>query len=178
VFQKHKDFLDEETRLLIKEEQEPFRFPGLRFVRSVEQSKAINTIKGSCIIMAGSGMCTGGRIKHHLRQNIIKQESTILFVGYQARGTLGRKIIEGSSEVRIHGKFYHVRAHVQQILGFSGHADRKGLLRWLSSFKSPPRNVFLTHGEKDSAESFAGLLKKRGGWKVSIPETMKLQKLE
>jgi metallo-beta-lactamase family protein len=178
VFQQHQDFLDEETRLLIEEDEEPFRFPGLRFVRSVEQSKAINTIRGSCIIMAGSGMCTGGRIKHHLRHNISRPESTVLFVGYQARGTLGRKIIDRSSEVRIHGKFYPVKAHIQQILGFSGHADRDGLLDWLSHFKSPPRAVFLTHGEQDSAESLAEHLKKREGWKVFIPKAMELQKLE
>jgi metallo-beta-lactamase family protein len=178
VFQRHENILDEETRLLIEGEEEPFRFPGLRFVRSVEQSKAINTIRGSCVIMAGSGMCTGGRIKHHLKHNISRPESTILFVGYQARGTLGRKIIDGSPDVRIHGKLHPVKADIQQILGFSGHADRNGLLEWLSHFRTPPRAVFLTHGEKDSAESLAEYLKKKEGWKIFIPKAMDLQKLD
>ena len=104
--------------------------------------------------MAGSGMCTGGRIKHHLAHNISRPESTILFVGYQARETLGRQILEGAPEVRIHGQTFPVRARVTKINGFSAHADRKGLVRWLDGFKTPPRRLFVTHGDADVAAKY------------------------
>ncbi|MBN1271689.1 MAG: MBL fold metallo-hydrolase [Candidatus Aminicenantes bacterium] len=169
VFQRHRECLDDETVELIVKNQRPFRFPGLKLVHSVEQSKAINQIKGSCIIMAGSGMCTGGRIKHHLIQNIGREESTILFVGYQAQGTLGRKIVSGFSPVRIHGQHYDVRARIEQIHGFSAHADRNGLQEWLKSFKNSPRKIFLTHGEEDEAESFARLMNEEWGWDAVVP---------
>jgi len=110
------------------------------------------------IIIAGSGMCTGGRIKHHLAANISRPESTVLFVGYQARGTLGRVIVDGAEEVRIHGQKKPVRATITRIDGFSSHADRNELMDWLSSIKNKPRSVFVTHGEEESAESFAGLV--------------------
>lgn len=172
VFKRHKDFLDEETLDLFQEGQSPFDFPGLRLVRSIEASKAINQIKGSCIIMAGSGMCTGGRIKHHLIRNITRPESTILFVGYQAEGTLGRQILDGQPRVRILGEYYKVQANIEKILGFSAHADRSDLLGWLDNFKSPPHCIFLTHGEKEAALSLADYLKRRRGWKVRVPEYM------
>jgi len=169
VFKRHKEFLDEETVDLLREGQSPFDFPGLRIVRSIGESKAINQIKGSSIIMAGSGMCTGGRIKHHLIKNITRRESTVLFVGYQAQGTLGRQILDGKPRVRIHGQYYPVKAKIEQLLGFSAHADKSDLLNWLDHFESPPRRVFLTHGEKESILSLASYLKKIGGWKVSAP---------
>lgn len=178
VFQHHPECLDKETLKLIQSGKRPFQFPGMRLVRSVEESKAINTIKGSCIIMAGSGMCTGGRIKHHLIQNISRTESTILFVGYQASGTLGRQILEESSKVRIHGQNYPLRSRVEQISGFSAHADRRGLLKWLSSFKSPPQRLFLTHGEKEGALKLALHLQMEWGWTVSVPEYAEEWELE
>lgn len=170
VFQKHRECLDRETMDLIRRNQRPFRFPGLKLVHSVEQSKAINNIKGSCIIMAGSGMCTGGRIKHHLIQNIGRPESTILFVGYQVHGTLGRLIVDGESPVRIHGRHFDVRARIEQIHGFSAHADRKELLRWLKAFKKEPEGIFLTHGEEEESRAFARYVKESLGWKTSVPE--------
>ena len=170
VFQQHPECLDEETLELTQRGEPPFRFPGLRFCRSVEESKAINSIKGSCIIMAGSGMCTGGRIKHHLIQNVSHPESTILFIGYQAAGTLGRQIVDGHSQVRIHGHLRPLQARVEQLSSFSAHADRNGLLKWLLSFKSPPKHLFLTHGEKEVALKFAQFLRKEKGLKVSVPE--------
>jgi metallo-beta-lactamase family protein len=142
----------------------------LRLTRTTVESKSINSIRGSTIIMAGSGMCTGGRIKHHLVHNITREESTILFVGYQARGTLGRHILDGSPEVRIHGKYYPVRAKIEQIQGFSAHAGRRDLLRWLEAFRSSPARLFLTHGEKESAQSFSDLIRRKKKWKVSIPK--------
>lgn len=169
VFSRHVQDLDEQAQALVKSGRQPFEFPGLKLLQSQEESKAINRIKGSCIIMAGSGMCTGGRIKHHLTYNIERPESTILFVGYQARETLGRQILEGRPEVRIYGKPYKVRAHIAQIEGFSGHADKDDLLRWLKAFEQPPRRLFLTHGEGDAALSLAKLIEEQSGWSVVVP---------
>jgi metallo-beta-lactamase family protein len=170
VYVRNKQYLDRETFRFIQEGKKPFGFPGLRLVRSVGESKAINAIKGSCIIMAGSGMCTGGRIKHHLIRNIVRPESTILFVGYQAYGTLGRQIADGKSPVRIHGQHFQVKAKIAQIHGFSAHADRKGLLKWLDAFRSPPSQLFLTHGEKNASQKFSASILKRKEWKSEIPE--------
>jgi metallo-beta-lactamase family protein len=124
VFVRYQDSLDKDVLKLLKQGKEPFVFPGLRMTRTTVESKSINSIRGSTIIMAGSGMCTGGRIKHHLVHNISRPESTILFVGYQARGTLGRQILDGEKVVRIHGQNYPVRAKIEQIQGFSAHAGK------------------------------------------------------
>jgi len=115
-------------------------------------------------------MCTGGRIKHHLVTNIPRPESTILFVGYQAIGTLGRQIVDGAKEVRILGQHYPVRARIAQIHGFSSHADRNELFRWLSELKRAPRQVFLVHGERKAAKQFGEFLRKRTNWNISVPE--------
>ena len=115
IFERHPDLYDEEMTRLVSLNQSPFDLPGLKMVRSVEESKAINYIKGTAVIVAGSGMCTGGRIKHHLVTNISRPESTILFVGYQAVGTLGREIVDGAKQVRILGQHYPMRAKIVQI---------------------------------------------------------------
>jgi metallo-beta-lactamase family protein len=169
VFEHHPELFDEEMMKLILQRRSPFDFPGLKMTRSVTESKAINDMKGPAIIIAGSGMCTGGRIKHHLVHNISRPESTILFVGYQARGTLGRHIVDGAEEVRILGQKHPVRANVAQIHGFSAHADRDELLRWLSGLQKPPQHVFVIHGEPQAAKYFAGLLKEKKGWETSVP---------
>ncbi len=169
IFERHVDFMDRQTQALFRAGQHPFRFPGLHLVQTIEESKAINSIKGSCIILAGSGMCTGGRIKHHLARNISRPESVILFVGYQARGTLGRQIVEGQSSVRIHGQYYPVRAKVVQIQGLSAHADQQDLLRWLRYLRAEPKAIFLTHGEEDKAAAMAGLVAREFGWRARIP---------
>jgi metallo-beta-lactamase family protein len=114
-------------------------------------------------------MCSAGRIKHHLRLNIGRADSTILFVGYQAQGTLGRQILEGNRFVRIHGRDWKVKAQIRQLDGFSGHADRKALLQWIGHLKRPPQHVFLTHGEAEAAEHFAGELAQQLGWPSSVP---------
>ena len=178
VFQHHPECLDEETLTLLRNNQQPFRFPGLRLINSTAESKAINNIKGSCIIMAGSGMCTEGRVKFHLVENISRSESTILFVGYQAAGTLGRQILEGHPQVRIHGQYHQVRARIAKINSFSAHPDRRGLLKWLSYFKSKPQQLFLTHGDNDVALSFADYLTNKNGWNVSVPEYLEERELQ
>jgi metallo-beta-lactamase family protein len=170
VFLHHPDLFDEEMRRLMLTGSSPFSFPGLTMVRSVEKSKTLNHLRGTAVIIAGSGMCTGGRIKHHLASNIDRRESTVLFVGYQAEGTLGRAILSGARQVRIHGQMRRVRARVRRITGFSAHADRSELERWLGSQSRPPRRLFLTHGEPQAAESLAALLRARPGWQVSIPD--------
>jgi metallo-beta-lactamase family protein len=163
------DYFDEEMLRLIKENRSPFDFPGLVMARSVDDSKAINRITGSAIIIAGAGMCTGGRIKHHLLRNITRRESTVLFVGYQAEGTLGREIVSGARQVRILGETLPVRARVARIEGFSGHADREELVRWASAIHDTPRQAFVIHGEPQVAEHFRGTLQKEMGWKATVP---------
>jgi len=171
VFKHHHELFDKEMIKLMRQKKSPFDFRGLSLVRTAEESKAINRIKGTIIIIAGSGMCTGGRIKHHLVTNISRKESTILFVGYQASGTLGREIVNGAERVRILGKHYAVKARVAQINGFSAHADRDGLLTWLSSLRKPPRHLFITHGESNVSHHFAGLVREKTGWeKIAVPE--------
>ena len=169
VFKHHPECLDEEGLELFQSGQEQFRFPGLKLIHSTEESKAINSIKGTSIIMAGSGMCTGGRIKHHLAHNISRPESTILFVGYQAKGTLGRQILDGAPQVRIHGQDHSVRAQIEKINGFSAHADRKALFHWLSFFQTPPKMIFLTHGDEEVSAKLARDIKRKIGTEVILP---------
>ncbi len=170
VFAHYSELFDEEMTRLICEKRSPFDFPGLKIVRTVDESKAINHIVGTVMVIAGSGMCTGGRIKHHLVTNISRRESTILFVGYQAAGTLGRQIVDGAKEVRILGQHYPVRARIVQMSGFSGHADRDELFKWLSGLKKAPTHLFVTHGECVTARKFSEFLKENTGWEVSVPE--------
>ena len=169
VFQHYPDLLDEETVQLIRRHQSPFSFPGLKVTETSKESKAINHIKGTVMVIAGSGMCNGGRIKHHLVQNISRPESTIMFVGYQAVGTLGRQIVDGEKKVRILGQMYPVKARIIKINGFSAHADKNELLQWLSGLKRPPKGVFLVHGEPESAHHFADFLKEKTGWPIHVP---------
>jgi metallo-beta-lactamase family protein len=169
VFEHHPELLDEDMLELMRRKKSPFDFPGLKMTRTTDESKVINHISGTVIIIAGSGMCTGGRIKHHLVNNISRPESTILFPGYQATGTLGRQIIDGAKEVRILGQMYPVKARVVKINGFSAHADKDELFRWLSGLKKSPRHLFVTHGEPDAARYFANFVKEKKGWPTSVP---------
>jgi len=169
VFKSHADLFDAEMKQLMRERKSPFDFPGLKMVHTVDESKAINHIKGTVMIIAGSGMVTGGRIKHHLVTNIARKESTILFTGYQAIGTLGREIVNGAKKVRILGQYYPVRAGIHQIHGLSAHADRSELHQWLSALKKPPRQLFVVHGEPESAQSFADFIREEMRWPVATP---------
>ncbi len=146
VFKKYSRYFDKEAQALVKSGDSPFDFPLLKTTRSVAESKAIHHVKGTSIIIAGSGMCTGGRIKHHLVKNITRRESTILFVGYQAKGTLGRTILERPKRARILGQTYPVRARIEKINGLSAHADRDELLKWVSGFKKPPETKLVKKG--------------------------------
>jgi len=169
VFEHYPDLLDEDMVELMRQKKSPFDFPGLKMTRTTDESKVINHITGTVVIIAGSGMCTGGRIKHHLVNNISRRESTILFPGYQAIGTLGRQIVDGAKEVRILGQMYPVKARIARINGFSAHADRDELFRWLSGLQRPPLHLFVTHGELDVARYFADFMKEKTGWEISVP---------
>jgi metallo-beta-lactamase family protein len=169
VFKRHSELFDSDMKELLRRHLSPFDFPGLKMVETVEESKSLNNIKGTAMIIAGSGMCTGGRIKHHLVNNISRPECTIMFTGYQAEGTLGRQIVEGARSVRIHGQPWPVRARIVQVQGFSAHADRDELLRWLSKLTVNPKRIFITHGEKEAAESFSRFLKEKTGCDTAVP---------
>ncbi len=176
IYKLYEHMLDEETQQMMDRGDHPFQYPGIQYVRNSHESKALNFIRGSVIIMAGSGMCTGGRIKHHLRHNLSREECTVLFSGYQSRDTLGRHILERPDEVRIHGRMYPVKARIEQLQGLSAHADQRGLLAWLGHLKQP-RQVFLTHGEEDAANALREKVKEQFGWEAKIPayqETVEL----
>ncbi len=170
IFRQHRECFDLQAWQMISNGDTPLRFPGLKLVRDREESKAINAHEGPAVIMSTSGMCTAGRIKFHLRQNLGRPQSTILFVGYQARGTLGRQLVNGNPRVRIHGQEHQVKAEVARIYGFSGHADRAALMRWLGYFQRPPKRLFLVHGEKDNALSLAQHVRTELDWDVTVPE--------
>jgi metallo-beta-lactamase family protein len=172
VFQRHSELFDKEMSWLLRHNRSPFEFPGLKLVETVDESKAINKVSGTVMVIAGSGMCTGGRVKHHLVTNIQRPESTILFIGYQAVGTLGRHIVDGAKKVRILGQHYPVRARIAQIHGFSSHADKNELFRWLSALDKAPRRVFVVHGEPQAAGNFGEFLRKNKGWEYSCPVTL------
>lgn len=158
VFRNNLDCYDEEARSYIANGSNPLDFPGLHFTQTADESKALNVSDGSKIIISASGMCDAGRIKHHLKHNLWRKDSSVVFVGYQAGGTLGRRLVDGAKKVRIFGEEITVNARVEMIEGFSGHADRDGLLSWISKFSSKPRKIFLIHGEDEAIDSFAGLI--------------------
>lgn len=178
VFRKHRDLFDEDAWKRINAGDSPLMFPELKIVKTPEESKAINRLKSPAIIMSTSGMCTAGRIKHHLRHHITRPESMILFVGYQASGTLGRHILNGAKDARIHGRIWPIRARIEQIHGFSGHADHDQLLAWLSHFENRPKRLFLTHGDAESAKHLAQDIQGRYHWSVHIPAYKEIVELE
>ncbi|MGA7595073.1 MAG: MBL fold metallo-hydrolase, partial [Gallionella sp.] len=157
IFGRHPECYEPETAELFREGRDPFHLPGLHFTRESAASIAINNIGGGAVIMAGSGMCTGGRIRHHLQNNISRAECSILFVGYAATGTLARNVIDGAKEVRIYGEKIPVRAKIHTINGFSAHADQAELLAWHGQTGHPER-TYLVHGDEQVMRQFAGRL--------------------
>ena len=170
VFKENMDLFDEETQELIKRGDNPLEFPGLKFTQTVEESKALNESNESAIIISASGMCEVGRIKHHLKHNIWNPKNTILFVGYQAPGTLGRKIVDGAKTVKIFGEEVAVNARVEYIEGYSGHADQAGLLHFVDSFVKKPNHIFLVHGEEESQKALRDKINENFDLPVSIPD--------
>jgi metallo-beta-lactamase family protein len=169
VFKRHSDLFDADMHKLLDSHHSPFDFPHLKMVETTAESKELNFLRKPSVIIAGSGMVTGGRIKHHIANNISRPESTILFVGYQADHTLGRSITGGAKSVRVFGESHAVRARIATIGGFSAHADRDDLLHWLSGLKTKPRRVFITHGEESAAEHFARFLEEKKGYATLVP---------
>jgi metallo-beta-lactamase family protein len=170
VFEDHPEAWSEEARALDEAGDAPLEFPGLRLTRSVDESKELNELEGPAVIISASGMCTAGRIKHHLKNNIGDPSNTVLFVGYQAGGTLGRIIQSGVNPVRIFGEMHTVKADIETIEGFSAHADRKELLEWFESLEGRPKKTFVVHGEEESCLAFGETLKERYGADVEVPE--------
>lgn len=169
VFRDNLDCFDEEAREYIKNGDNPLDFPGLQFTQGPDESKALNDRKDPVIIISASGMCEAGRIKHHLKHNLWRKECSIIFVGYQAEGTLGRRLADGAKRVKLFGEDVKVNARVEMIEGFSGHADRDGLLDWLGSFKKKPEKVIVVHGEGSSSNEFAKLVNEKFGIKTFVP---------
>jgi metallo-beta-lactamase family protein len=169
IYRKNIDCYDEEARKFILEGENPVDFPTLRLSKTVEESKAINDSKEPAIIISASGMCEAGRIRHHLKHHLWEPESTILFVGYQAQGTLGRRLVDGEKQVRIFGEDITVNAEVEYIEGFSGHADQAGLLNWIDKIKKKPMNIFVVHGEEEAQNTFAEIIRGKYGINVIVP---------
>jgi metallo-beta-lactamase family protein len=152
---RHLELFDEEARRLAALPPQRDGGPRLRFLETVDDSMSLNRVSGGAIIIAASGMCEGGRIRHHLRHHLPNPRTTVLITGFQARGTLGRQIVDGARMVRIHGDEVVVNAEVITLGGFSAHADQSALLGWLSHFRQPPRRTFLVHGEPEAQDVFA-----------------------
>jgi len=169
VFRNNLDCYDEEAREYIENGDNPLDFHRLYFTRTAEESKALNNLNESAIIISASGMCEAGRIKHHLKHNLWRRDSAVIFVGYQAQGTLGRKISDGAKKVKIFGEEITVNARIEMIDGFSGHADQKGLIDWIGSFKYKPGKIFIVHGEEDSSKELARLIEENFRIETVIP---------
>lgn len=169
VFRENMDLFDDETQAMIKSGDNPLEFPGLKFTRTAEESKELNTMDDSSIIISASGMCEVGRIKHHLKHHLWDPNSTILFVGYQAPGTLGRKIVEGAKNVRIFGEDIAVNARIEYIEGYSGHADQEWLMNFVYSFITKPKHIFLVHGEPQAQVVLKGKIENEARIPVTIP---------
>jgi Predicted exonuclease of the beta-lactamase fold involved in RNA processing len=171
IFGEHRlDCYDADARALVDRGLNPISFNGLKTSVTAEDSRAINWVETPKVIISASGMCDAGRIKHHLKHNLWRKESTILFVGYQAVGTLGRALVEGASTVKLFGEEIQVQARIQVLAGVSGHADQAGLLRWAGAFKRQrPKKVFVVHGDDQVTESFAKLLETELGYEAMAP---------
>lgn len=168
VFRKNAQVFDEETKKYILNGNNPLDFKNLKFTRTTEESQYLNMDQHPKVIISASGMCEAGRIRHHLKHNLWNPKSSIVFVGYQAEGTLGRMLVEGADSVMLFGEEIHVNAEIYNLEGFSGHADRDGLLSWLSGFREKPSEIFLVHGEAESKLEFAKIIKQELGYEPTV----------
>ena len=167
---RHAALLDREASTLLAWLQKDHKGPRINFVQDLEESIALHRVKSGAVIISASGMCDAGRIKHHLRHNLARPECTVLITGFQAAGTLGRRIVDGAKEVRIFGIPVPVRADVYTIGGLSAHADQEGLLGWLGHFERAPQQTFVVHGERETSEIFADAIRERLRWReVTVP---------
>jgi metallo-beta-lactamase family protein len=164
IFRKNAQVFDRETRDYILKGDDPLDFKGLHFTRSTEESMALNQDNSPKVIISASGMCEAGRVRHHLKHNLWDARNSVIFVGYQASGTLGRALLGGAKDVTLFGEDIHVNAQIHDLQGFSGHADQNGLLHWVEGFEQRPKQIFLVHGEEEAKKTFAGLLKEKLGY--------------
>ncbi len=170
IFRQHTAYLDDETKALIRKGENPLYLPQLHFTPTTAESMAINEHSGPAIVISASGMADAGRIKHHLRHNLWREGASVVFVGFQAQGTTGRKIVDGAAKIRLFGEDVAVKAKVFTINGLSAHAGQSQLLEWLAHFESGDMQVFLVHGEFSAQQVLAGLIKERFHFKVMIPQ--------
>ena len=170
VYNRWQEEHDEEYASILRRKQHPLRTRSMMTASTRDESKRINDMKGARIIISASGMLTGGRVLHHAVRVVPNENATIVFVGYQAAGTIGRRIQDGEREVRIMKNWIPVRCHVEKVEGFSAHADWKAVIRWLEGLPGAPKKVFTTHGEPDAAAAMAGHIRDRFGWNVVVPE--------
>ncbi len=169
VFKQYPTFYDEDARRLLDKGDDPFNFPGLHTIESAEESKRLVNRTG-IVIIAGSGMCTGGRIVHHIKNHIYKSNTHMVFVGYQVDGTLGRRLVDGEKEVRVMGQTLEVNAQIHTLGGFSAHADQRDLRYWLRSFGHTPKKIFITHGDEEIAIGFASNIKTELNIETDVPK--------
>ena len=161
---------DQDYADALKHTPTPLRTHSMLACATREESKRLNTLEGARIIIAASGMMNGGRVLHHALRLLPDENATVVFVGYQAAGTLGRRVADGEKQVKVLGQWIPVRCHIEKIGGFSAHADWKEIVRWLEGMPSPPRRVFVTHGEPDAANAMAGHIRDRFGWQIEVPQ--------
>ena len=170
IFQKNiSECYDEEAMELVRQGINPLTFPGLQLSITTDESKAINFDETPKVILSASGMCEAGRIRHHLKHNLWREECTILFVGYQAIGTLGRALVDGVDTVKLFGEVIDVHAQIKVLAGISGHADKDGLTEWVNAFEKQPERVFLVHGEDETIKSFCNYLHDEYGHNTYAP---------
>jgi metallo-beta-lactamase family protein len=171
VFVRHDhDCYDQKALDLLKQGINPIGFDGLKLSLTGEDSKAINEINHPVVVISASGMCDAGRIRHHLKHNLWRKESTIAFTGFQARGTVGRALLEGASELRLFGETVDVKAEIVRLSGISGHADRRQMLAWVKAITPAPKRVFVVHGESAICDAFAALLETEIGCRTAVPD--------
>ncbi|MCL6635620.1 MAG: MBL fold metallo-hydrolase [Peptococcaceae bacterium] len=169
IFRRNREFYDREANEVLRRGRDPLFWPGVKFTQSLDESKALNNVTSGAIIISASGMCEAGRIRHHLKYNLWRPECTVLFVGFQPKGTLGRQLLDGEKMVRILGDDIAVRADIRYIECYSAHADQAGLLDWVRKFAAPPREIFVTHGEPESSATLARLIRTEFGYNVTVP---------
>ena len=168
VFRKNAQVFDEEMKELITGGDDPLDFKNLKFTRTTDDSRQLNMNREPKVIISASGMCEAGRIRHHLKHNLWDEKSSVIFVGYQAEGTMGRLLLDGAEMVTLFGEEVQVKAEIHNLEGFSGHADRDGLYSWLAGFEKEPKHIFLVHGETESKEGFAEYVKEKLGYEPIV----------
>jgi metallo-beta-lactamase family protein len=175
IYMAHAEEHDLDMNALIKRGESPLATRRTHFITSPNESKRLNQLEGPGIIISASGMATGGRILHHLKNRLPDPRNTVLFVGYQSEGSRGRRMLDGEKEIKIHGQFVRVEAEIRTVSGFSAHADWTETLRWMDGFEAPPRQTLLVHGEPSALEALKGRVEARG-WPAYVPEH--LEKVE